>query len=99
MVADSFERQVDCVDTAASGPVRVDREIKLGQFESRDRRRVAVVVTRDGRHVQMPLPDNGLVDASLFGILRSLLLGLEGLVGLITGSRRENGGTRRDRRR
>jgi hypothetical protein len=70
----------------------------LGQFESRDRRRVAVVVTSDGRHVQMPLPDDGLVDASLFGILRSLLLGLEGLIGLITGSRRENGGTRRNRR-
>jgi hypothetical protein len=30
-------------------------------------------------------------------LLRALLLGLEGLLGLlITGSRRENGGTRRD---
>jgi hypothetical protein len=99
MVAHPSERQVDCVDTAASGQVAPLGEITLGQFESRDRRRVAVVVTSDGRHVQMPLPDDGLVDASLFGILRSLLLGLDGLLGLITGSRRENGGTRRDRRR
>jgi hypothetical protein len=69
----------------------------LGQFESRDRRRVVVAVTSDGRRVQIPLTEN-LVDATLFGILRSLLLGLDGLLGLITGSRRENGGTRRDRR-
>ena len=31
-------------------------------------------------------------------LLRSLVLGLESLLGLITGSRRENGGTRRDER-
>ena len=69
----------------------------MGQFESRDRRRVVVAVTSDGRRVQIPLTEN-LVDATLFGILRSLLLGLDGLLGLITGSRRENGGTRRNRR-
>jgi hypothetical protein len=46
----------------------------------------------------MPLNDSGLNDVSLLGILRSLLLGLDGLLGLITGSRRENGGTRRDGR-
>jgi hypothetical protein len=69
----------------------------LGQFESRDRRRVAVAVTSDGRRVQLPQTDS-LVVATLFEILRSLLLGLDGLLGLITGSRRENGGTRRDRR-
>jgi hypothetical protein len=73
------------------------QEIALGQFESRDRRRVAVAVTSDGRRVQLPVTDN-LVVATLFEILRSLLLGLDGLLGLITGSRRENGGTRRDRR-
>jgi hypothetical protein len=73
------------------------QEIALGQFESRDRRRVAVAVTSDGRRVQLPLTDS-LVEATLFGILRSLVLGLDGLLGLITGSRRENGGTRRDRR-
>jgi hypothetical protein len=67
----------------------------LAKGTDRDRRHVAVVVTSDGRRVQMPL-DSGLSDLSLQGLVRSLLLGLEGLVGLlITGSRRENGGTRR----
>jgi hypothetical protein len=74
-------------------------ETALGLFQGRDRRHVAIVVTSDGRRLQMPLNESGLADASLFGILRSLLLGLDGLVGLITGSRRENGGTRRDQRR
>jgi hypothetical protein len=71
----------------------------LGLFDNRDRRSVAVVVTRDGRHVQVPLNGSGLNDGSLLGLLRSLLAGLDGLLGLlITGSRRENGGTRRDGR-
>jgi hypothetical protein len=68
----------------------------LGLFSRRDRRHVAIVVTSDGRRVQMPV-DSGLVDVSL--LLRALALGLENLLGLITGSRRENGGTRRDGRR
>jgi hypothetical protein len=97
MVARSRERRVDCADTPASGRASSIREIALGQFESRDRRRVAVAVTSDGRRVQLPVPTNPLADAA-FEILRSLLLGLDGLLGLITGSRRENGGTRRDRR-
>jgi hypothetical protein len=68
-------------------------------FNGRDHRPVAVVVTTDGRRVQLPV-DNDLADVSPLGILRSLLAGLEGLLGLlITGSRRENGGTRRDGRR
>jgi hypothetical protein len=70
----------------------------LGLFEGRDRRRVAVVVTSDGRRVQVPVDGPGLTDVSLLGIIRSLL-GLDGLLGLITGSRRENRGTRRDERR
>jgi len=70
----------------------------LGLFDGRDRRHVAVVVTSDGRRVQVPLNDAGLNDVSLLGLLRSFLLGLDGLLGLITGSRRENGGTRRDGR-
>jgi hypothetical protein len=65
-------------------------------FNGRDRRHVAVVMTTDGRRVQMPVEDAGLVDVSLLGLIRSLLLGLDGLLGLITGSRRENRGTRRD---
>jgi hypothetical protein len=71
----------------------------LGQFEGRNRQRIAVAVTSDGRRVQVPLDDHGLADVSILGLLRSLLLGLDGLLGLITGSRRENGGTRRDQRR
>jgi hypothetical protein len=99
MVARSSGRRVDCADIPASGRAGASfQEAALGLFEGRDRRRVAVVVTSDGRRIQVPLTDNGLVDASLFGILRALLVGLDGLLGLITGSRRENGGTRRNER-
>jgi hypothetical protein len=71
----------------------------LSLFHGPDRSRVAVVVTTDGRRVTVPIRDAGLVDVSLLGLLRSILLGLDGLIGLITGSRRENGGTRRMERR
>jgi hypothetical protein len=70
----------------------------LGLFDGRDRRHVAVVITTDGRRVPMPVHGNGLVDLSLQGIVRSLVLGLESLLGLITGFRREDRGTRRDGR-
>jgi len=67
----------------------------LGQSTRSDRRHVAVVITSDGRRVPMPM-DSGLTDTSLLGLLRSVLVGLEGLIGLlIPGSRRENGGRRR----
>jgi hypothetical protein len=55
---------------------------------------VAVVMTTDGRRIHVPIEPNSLSDVSILAILRSLL-GLDGLLGLITGSRRENGGTRR----
>ncbi len=58
---------------------------------------VAVVVTTDGRRVHVPVELNPLSDVSILALLRSLL-GLDGLLGLITGSRRENGGTRRNGR-
>jgi hypothetical protein len=58
---------------------------------------VAVVMTSDGRRVHVPIEPNSLSDVSLLALLRSLL-GLDGLLGLITGSRRENGGTRRNGR-
>jgi hypothetical protein len=58
---------------------------------------VAVVMTSDGRRVHVPIEPNSLADVSLLALLRSLL-GLDGLLGLITGSRRENGGTRRNGR-
>jgi hypothetical protein len=67
----------------------------LGLFNGQQHGRVAVVVTTDGRRVHVPLNDSPLVDVSVLALLRSLLLGLDGLLGLITGSRRENGGSRR----
>ena len=74
----------------------------MGLFNGEDRRAVAVVVTTDGRRVQVPVQGSGLSDVSLLGILRSLGrsigLGLLGLLGLIGGSREENGGTRRGKR-
>jgi hypothetical protein len=61
-----------------------------------NRRRIAVAVTADGRRVQLPLESN---EVPLLSLIRSILVGFESLLGLlITGSRRENGGTRRDRR-
>jgi hypothetical protein len=71
----------------------------LGFFGDRQRSAVAVVVTTDGRRVTVPMHDLPSKDVSLLDLLRSLLAGLDGLLGLlITGSRRENGGTRRDQR-
>jgi hypothetical protein len=64
----------------------------LGLFDRRNRRHVAVLVRTDGRRVQVPQEDLGLVDVSILGLLRSLELGLESLIGLITGSRRGTGG-------
>jgi len=72
-------------------------EAELGQFDRQDRRMVAVVMTTDGRRVHVPVESNPLSDVSILALLRSLL-GLDGLLGLITGSRRENGGTRRNGR-
>ncbi len=66
----------------------------LGLYDGRHRRHVAVAVTADGHRVLLRA-QSGLVDVTVRGILYSLLRGLEGLLGLlITGSRRENGGTR-----
>jgi hypothetical protein len=70
----------------------------LARFDGLDRRHVAIVVTSDGRRVQVPVRHHSPVDP-LLDVLRSLRLGLEGLLGLlITGSRREDGRTRRDGR-
>jgi hypothetical protein len=73
------------------------RETNVGRFDQQDRRQVAVVATTDGRRIHVPIEPTGLADVSLLALLRSLL-GLDGLLGLITGSRRENGGTRRNGR-
>jgi len=69
----------------------------LGWFESGDRRKVAVVVTSDGRRVHVPIDPTGLADVSLLEILLSIP-GLGGLLGLITGSRRDRGIRRNERR-
>jgi hypothetical protein len=65
-----------------------------------DRRElVAVAVTTDGRRVHVP---QGMLTATgkpmLLDLLRLVGLALLGLVGLITGSRREPGGRRGERR-
>jgi hypothetical protein len=62
-----------------------------------DRRPVAVVVTADGRRVQVPLGEPSPIEASLLSLIRSLLVGLEGILGVIAG--RGEGGRRRDQRR
>jgi hypothetical protein len=68
----------------------------LGLFNSRNRRHVAIAIRSDGRRVQVPMEDLGMVDVSLLGLLRSIELGIERVFVLITGSRRETGG--RDKR-
>jgi hypothetical protein len=68
-------------------------ETRLGWFGSEDRHKVAVVVTSDGRRVHVPIDP---VDVSLLDLLLALP-GLGGLLGLITGSRRDRG-TRSDER-
>jgi hypothetical protein len=45
----------------------------------------------------MPIEDDSL-EVSLLSLIRSLLVGIESLVSLITVGRRENRGTRRDGR-
>lgn len=67
----------------------------MGISNQPDRRSVAVAVTTDGRRVHVPIEN---AEVPLLSLIRSILLGIEGLVLLITGSRRENGGTRRNDR-
>ena len=66
----------------------------MGWFGSGNRRKVAIAITLDGRRVHVPVDPVGLADVSLLDLLRSIP-GLDGLLGLITGSRRDRG-TRSD---
>jgi hypothetical protein len=66
----------------------------MGLLNGQDRRPVAVVVTSDGRRVNVPLDE---LDPDATVSLRSILLSLLGLLGLIGGSRREPGGPRTKR--
>ena len=68
----------------------------MGLFNGLHRRHVAIAIRADGRRVQVPAEDLGLVDVSLLGLLRYVELGIERVFVLITGSRREEG--RRDER-
>ena len=70
----------------------------VGLGRERDRGAAAVAVTADGRRVQLPAGVR-LVEVSPLSLLRILLVGVEDIVLLITGSRQGNGGTRRDGRR
>ena len=63
----------------------------MGLFNSRNRRHVAILVRTDGRRVQVPMENLGMVDVSLFGLLRFVEIGIERVLVLITGSRRETG--------
>jgi len=61
-----------------------------------DRRPLAVAVTSDGRRVQVPFSAD---EASPLSLIRSILVVIEGLIGLlIPDTRRVNGGTRRNSR-
>ena len=84
---------LDCRHVAVFLSTR-SQETALAWFGSGDRRKVAVVVTSDGRRVHVPIDP---ADVSLLDLLLSIP-GLGGLLGLITGSRRDRG-TRRDERR
>lgn len=59
-----------------------------------DRRPVVVAVTSDGRRVQLPVEQP---EVPVLSLVRSIVVGIEELVLLITG-RREHGGTRRNDR-
>ena len=59
-------------------------------FSGRDARKVAVVITTDGRRVHVPVDDPRPLDVSALDI-RSLALFL---LGLIRSPRRESGGPR-----
>jgi hypothetical protein len=57
-----------------------------------DRRTVAVVVTTDGRRAHLPIET---AEVPVLSLIRSILVAVESLLGLIAGDRRENGRTRR----
>ncbi len=67
----------------------------MAPFNAADRRPVVVAVTTDGRRVQLPVDS---AEVPLLSLIRSILVGIESLVLLITGGR-DHGGTRRSDRR
>ena len=67
----------------------------MAPFNAAERRPVVVAVTTDGRRVQLPVDS---AEVPLLSLIRSILVGIESLVLLITGGR-DHGGTRRSDRR
>jgi hypothetical protein len=76
--------------SSVAGRERNGERDRVTSPAGQDRRHVAVIVTSDGRRVTLPTA-SGLVGVPVIDRIIELLLGL---VGLIAGSRRENGGTR-----
>jgi hypothetical protein len=66
----------------------------VGASEHFDRRPLAVAVTTDGRRVQLPVGSDEVTPLSL---IRSIVVVIEGLIGLLITGRRENRGNGRDR--
>lgn len=64
----------------------------MGVSNLPDRRNVAVVVTTDGRRAHLPIET---AEVPVLSLIRSILLAIESLAGLIAGDRRDHGGTRR----
>jgi hypothetical protein len=64
----------------------------VGVSNQPDRRKIAVVVTTDGRRAHLPVET---AEVPVLSLIRSILVGIESLVGLIAGDRRDHGGTRR----
>jgi hypothetical protein len=64
----------------------------MGVSNLPDRRNVAVVVTADGRRAHLPIET---AEVPVLSLIRSILLAIESLAGLIAGDRRDHGGTRR----
>jgi hypothetical protein len=64
----------------------------VGVSNQPDRRKIAVVVTTDGRRAHLPIETS---EVPVLSLIRSILIGIESLVGLIAGDRRDHGGTRR----
>ena len=65
----------------------------MGASDRFDRRPLAVAVTTDGRRLQVPV---GADEATPLSLIRSIVVVVESLIGLIAG-RRESGGQGRSR--
>jgi len=64
----------------------------VGVSNQPDRRKIAVVVAADGRRAHLPVET---AEVPVLSLIRSILVGIESLIGLIAGDRRDHGGTRR----